>query len=115
LLTEKQKISLSESIVDCFEKALVPKFGENVYRVIFSNFDVKFNLKKKDLITHPGEFEQLLDEIFGTGIASGLIKHTIFNELANRFPIFAPLFYERSQDKERIISIAISEIMKNAE
>ena len=106
---------LSESIVDCFEKAITPKFGENVYRVIFANYEVKFGLKNKDLVSHPKEFEQLLDEIFGTGLASGLIKRAIFEELANRFPIFEPLYYERRQNKDSIVSVAIGEILRNAE
>jgi hypothetical protein len=115
LLTAEQVRVLSESIIDCFEKAIVPRFGENVYRVIFANYEIKFGLKKSDVITHSKEFEQLLDDIFGTGLASGLIKRAIFEELANRFPIFAPLYYERLQDKDRVISIAINEILKKAE
>ena len=115
MLTKEQKCALEESILDCFEKAITPKFGENVYRVIFANFDVKFGLKKKDIVSHSKEFEQLLDEIFGTGVASALIKRTIFNELANRFKIFEPLYYERSLNKDRIISRAITEILDKAE
>jgi hypothetical protein len=115
LLTAEQKHALSESIVDCFEKAVTPKFGENVYRVIFSNYELRYGLKKNDVIYHSKEFEQVLDGIFGTGIASVLIKRAIFDELANRFPIFEPLYYERNQNKDRIVSLAINEIMKNAE
>ncbi len=114
MLTAEQKRTLSESILDCFEKAITPKFGENVFRVIFANFDVKFGLLKKDVLSHSREFEQLLDEIFGTGVASSLIKQAIFNELANRFQIFEPLYYERNQNKDRIVSIAITEILNKA-
>ena len=86
-----------------------------MYRVIFSNFNIRFGFREEDLISHSLEFEQVLDDIFGTGIASKLIKRTIFNELANRFQIFDPNYYERNQDKEKIISQAISEILKKAE
>ena len=116
LLTEEQKRALAETILDCVKKAITPKFGENVYRVIFSNFNTRFGFREKDIISHPKEFEQVLDDIFGTGIASQLIKRPIFNELANRFQIFDTNYYERNQEKGRsIISKAISEILNKAE
>lgn len=115
MLTEQQKRALAESIVDCIESALTTKFGDNIHRVIFANLDIKFGLKRKDVASHPEEFEQTLDEIFGTGTASGIIKRSIFNELANRFQIFGSDYYERDPNHERIISKAIKEILHNAE
>lgn len=115
LYVNDRKNSLLESILNCIESAITMKFGENVYRVIYANFKARFGLEKKDTVSQPEKFEQLLDEIFGTGIASELIKRSIFNELANRFNIFPPLYYERIENKDTIVSQSIKEILKNAQ
>jgi hypothetical protein len=115
MLSAERKDVLSESIIDCFKKSLETKFGETVFRVIFANYEIRFGLKKKDVITHSKELEQLLDEMFGTGLASGLIKRAMFEELANRFPIFESRFSEKYENGGGIIPLAINEIMKNAD
>jgi hypothetical protein len=112
LLTKDQKKALAKSIADCIEKALSSKFGENVAYVIFANFHARFDYGKEDVISHPKEFEQILDDIFGTGVE--LIKHSIFDELASRFKIFDPNYYEKNREKSQIISKAISEILEKA-
>ncbi len=115
MLTKDQKNALAESILNCIEEAITPKFGENVSRVIFANFEVRFGFKKKEIVFHSKEFELVLDGIFGTGIASQLVKRSIFKELSNRFRIFGPDYFERNFEKQSIISKAVEHILKTAE
>lgn len=115
MLSKEQKLNLSETILKCIEKAISPKFGGNVYNVIIANFETRFTLSKNEIVSHPLLFESLLDNIFGTGIASELIKSSIFRELAHNFQIFEADYFQKNMDKENILSKAIEEIIKKAE
>ncbi len=115
MLSKEQQLNLSESILNCIDKAISPKFGENVYNVIIANFETRFTLSKNEIASHPLLFETLLDDIFGTGIASELIKSSIFRELAHNFQIFEPDYFQKNMDKENVLSRAIEEIIKKAQ
>jgi hypothetical protein len=115
LLSKEQQLNLSESILNCIEKAISPKFGGNVYDVIISNFEMKFTLSKNEIASHPLLFETLLDDIFGTGMASELIKSSIFRELAHNFQIFEADYFQKNMNKENVLSKAIEEIVKKAQ
>ncbi len=111
----KQKHVLAQSILDCIERALTLKFGENICTVIFGNFEARVGINRSEIAFHPMEFEQVLNDIFGTGTASQLVKRSIFNELTHRFQIFDQDYFELSSDKERIVSKAIDKIVREVE
>jgi hypothetical protein len=114
LLSKEQKLNLSETILKCIEKSVSSKFGDNVYGVIISNFHVRFGLSRDEIVSHSLQFETLLDDIFGTGIASKLMKRAIFSELAQNFQIFETDYFERNEKKENVLTRAIGEIIKRA-
>ncbi len=81
---DKEKSVLAEELVNCIETAL-SSYGESTSQVIFANFQTKYQLGKRDVLTKMPEFEDLLSDIFGRGVASNLLKKSILTEFANRF------------------------------
>lgn len=114
MLSKEQRLNLSVSILNCIEKAITPRFGENAYRVIIANFETRFALNKNDIASNSEKFEKLLDDIFGTGEASQLMKRCIFKELANHFQFLEADYFGSDKEREKILSRAIGEIIKNA-
>jgi hypothetical protein len=81
------KIALADSIIGCIQTALDSRYGQNVSRVIFHSYETKFGLTKREIITHTKQFEETLEDIFGTSTASLLMKRLICKELSRRFEI----------------------------
>jgi hypothetical protein len=97
--------ALANSIVESIDSAFF-NYGKAVSQIIFNYYKVKYGFSKRDVITNSKEFEEALENIFGTGIASSLIKHSICRELAHKFKL--PV-------ENRSISSAIKQILANAD
>ncbi len=105
MLDETTKNSLGNSIIDCIETTLNSSYGENISEVIFHSYKTRFGLGKAEIVSHSKQFEEILEDIFRTGIAFQLIKRSIYKALEHRFEI--------NRDTSNI-SIIIKEIMENA-
>ncbi|MDH2900969.1 MAG: hypothetical protein PXY39_08345, partial [archaeon] len=103
---ESRKIALADSIIDCIQSALDSKYGQNVSQVIFHNYETKFGLSKREIITHAKQFEETLEDIFGSSTVSLIMKRTICKELSNKFQI---QIYQES------VPSAIRQIVDNAD
>lgn len=115
MLSVEQRNALSATILDAIQTAITSKFGENVYEIIMSNFHSKFDCAGIDVVLHSKEFEQVLQNIFGTGVASQLMQRAILNELAHRFAVFGSNFDASVSGGGRAISKAIELILRNAD
>jgi hypothetical protein len=116
LLSAEQRNALSATILDAIHTAITSKFGENVYEIIMSNLHSKFDHEGLDVVSHSKEFEQVLQNIFGTGIASQLMQRAILNELAHRFAVLDSDFFDGPGSSEgRTVSKAIGLILRNAD
>jgi transcriptional regulatory protein LevR len=87
LLDKKSRAALGESIIECIETKLNSSYGENVSQVIYYYFKIRFGLAKSEIISHAKQFEEILEDIFGTGIACQVIKRTICKALEHQFEI----------------------------
>lgn len=103
----KTKI-LSEQIINCIDSAL-SNYGETTSQLLLANFETRFNLRKEDAVTHVAQFEELLGDIFGTGMASSPIKQAILKELDDHFQISSA---EDKSSKEDSLSAGIKQILR---
>lgn len=106
----KTKSAVAEQLINCIDSAFL-RYGETTSQVVFSNFETRFNLKKEDVATHIAEFEELIDDIFGSGSASLLIKKSILKELAKQFR--TPSL--ENQSSKRPLSAAVNQILRSAD
>lgn len=105
MLDQRTRNALGESIIECIETTLNSIYGGNVSQVIFHNFKIRFGLAKSEIVSHAKQFEEILEDIFGTGIACQVIKRTISKALEHQFEI---------KRETSSISIIIKEIIENA-
>jgi hypothetical protein len=105
-LRQNEKYTLAKSITKSIERILDSSYGENVSRVIFYAYGVKFGLAKSDVAKHPKEFEETLEAIFGMGTAYEVIQSSICKELENQFQIGI---------QKKSISDSIRQILSKAE
>jgi hypothetical protein len=78
--------ALANSIVESIDSAFY-NYGETVSQVIFNYYKVKYGFSKRDVVTNPKEFEEALENIFGTGPATLMIRRSICKELAHKFKL----------------------------
>jgi hypothetical protein len=97
--------ALAKSIVESIDSAF-SNYGETVSQVIFNYYKVKYGFSKRDVVTNPKEFEDALENIFGTGSACLMIKRSINKELAHKFKLPKDVLS---------ISSAIRRILENAD